>query len=308
MANGSMHGLSFHTEATYGAGPGATPTMTPIRHTSCSLALTKDYFQSEEIRSDRQITDGTGGTRKVGGDIGIELSYGSYDTILEALLGGTWNTNVLKAGTTRRSWCIERLYDDATAGAKKYHRFLGCEFDKLAVTIASNAMVKGTLSVVGQDLDLDTAIITGETYGDPTTTTPFSSFSGTLEEGGSGIGIVTELSFTIENGLAPRFVVSDPLTLLPSWGRSHVGGSMTTYFDDADLLEKFIDETESSISIELTDAATNSLTILIPRIKYTGGQPDVSGEGPITIALPFEAYYDSAEEESNITITRAPVA
>ena len=33
----------------------------------------------------------------------------------------------------------------------------------------------------------------------------------------------------------------------------------------------------------------------LPNIKYTGGQPDVSGEGTITLSMPFKALCDCAE-------------
>jgi len=309
MADGSMHGLTMGiAESTYGSGFATNPALTAIRHTSCSLGLSKDFFSSEEIRSDRQMTDGIGGNRKVAGDIGIELSYGSFDTILEALLCGTWANNVLKGGKTRRSFPIERHFSDMDSAGKPYHRFVGCEFDKLALTIAANTMVKGTLSVVGRDLQAPaTAALSGATYPEASATTPFSAFNGTLLEGGSAIGTVTELSMLIENGLAHRFVVADPLSLQPSIGRFHVSGTLTAYFDDSSLLEKFINETVSSISLTLDDAAGNALTFLIPRVKYTGGQPDVSGEGPVgPIAFPFEASLDSAVNDASLVITRDP--
>ena len=65
------------------------------------------------------------GNRKVGGDIKGELSYGTFDDLLEAVLCGTWTTDVLKAGTTRRSFTFERYFADIT----QYLRYRGCEIN-----------------------------------------------------------------------------------------------------------------------------------------------------------------------------------
>ena len=60
--------------------------------------------------------------------------------------------------------------------------------------------------------------------------------------------------------------------------------------------DKFINETESSIEFTLVDVAGNEIKVSLPRVKYNGGQPDTNGDGPITIALPFQALYDETEE------------
>ena len=67
-------------------------TLTSLRHNSCTLALSKETFQSGELREDRQITDFRHGNQKPAGNIGIELSYAEFDTFLEAALGGTWQS------------------------------------------------------------------------------------------------------------------------------------------------------------------------------------------------------------------------
>lgn len=311
MADGSRHSMRFIAEATYGTTP-ATPAFDIIRHTGTTLGLTKEALQSEEIRDDRQIADFRHGARQVGGDISIELSYGSFDTILEALLGGTWTadtpalgTDQLKAGTTRRSFTVERYFGDIQSADKPYHRFSGVEFNSLQLQINANAMVTGTIGVVGKDLVTDTGVVVGATYNAPTTTSPLDSFTGTLNENGTPIAVITEIQLNLDNGLDPRFVVGSKTTLRPSIGRSNISGQITAYFENSLLLDKFINETESDIEFNLPDGAGNNLKVILPRIKYNGGQPDVQGEGPITLAMPFQALLDSTTG-TNIIIERTP--
>lgn len=309
MANGSRHSMRYVAEATYGTTP-ATPAFKPIRHTGTTLGLSKESLQSEELRDDRQIADFRHGAYQVGGDINIELSYGSFDGLLEAVLLGTWavdggGTGIdrLKAGVVRRSFTVERYFGDILSADKPYHRFTGVEFNTMSLAINANAMITGSFGVLGQNMSTGTAIITGATYASPTTTSPLDSFTGTLSEAGTPIAVITEISLSLENSLEARFVVGSKQSIRPSIGRSNVTGQVTAYFENSALLDKFINETESSIEFELPDGAGNKYTFTLPRIKYTGGQPDVDGEGPITLSMPFQALLD-ATTGTNIIIDR----
>jgi len=387
MANGSRHSMRYVAESTYGTTP-ATPAFKPIRHTSTTLGLSKESLQSEEIRDDRQIADFRHGAYQVGGDINIELSFASFDDLLEAVLLGTWTSTkttgaqsfsatvgtvarsagsfltdgfavndvvinsgftnagnngrfrisaltatvmtltalegqtmvaeaaaagrqvnslraILKAGTVRRSFTVERFFGDILTIDKPYHRFTGVEFNTLALAISANAMITGTLGVLGQNMTTDTAIVAGATYAAPTTTSPLDSFTGTLNEAGTPIAVITEIQLNVENGLEARFVVGSKASIRPSIGRSNCSGQITAYFENSLLLDKFINETESNIVFELPDGAGNKYIFTLPRIKYNGGQPDVEGEGPITLSMPFQALLNAATS-TNIQIERVP--
>lgn len=309
-ATGSRHSMAYIAESTRGTTP-ATPAFSNVRHNGTNLGLSKSTIESNEIREDRQIAFMRHGNKSVAGDINIELSYGTFDDFFEAALGGTWATDTpsigidqLKVGTTRRYFTIERKF--ANLSTPEWHRFTGCEVNGFNLSIAPDAIVTGSFSFVGKDLSIGTAIISGATYGAATTTEAFDSFSGTINEGGSPIAVVTSLEMSIENGLNPLFVVGDSTSDTPAIGRSRVSGTITTYFQSKALLDKFINETSSSLVFTLVDLAGNAYDFTIPNIKYTGGQPDVDGEGEITIALPFMALYD-ATEGSNLTIERNPI-
>lgn len=387
MANGSRHSMRYIAESTYGTTP-ATPAFKPIRHTSTTLGLSKESLQSEEIRDDRQIADFRHGAYQVGGDMNIELSFASFDDLLEAVLLGTWTSTkttgaqsfsatvgtvarsvgsfltdgfavndvvinsgftnagnngrfrisaltatvmtltalegqtmvveaaaagrridslraILKAGTVRRSFTVERFFGDILTIDKPYHRFTGVEFNTLALAISANAMITGTLGVLGQNMTTDTAIVAGATYAAPTTTSPLDSFTGTLNEAGTPIAVITEIQLNVENGLEARFVVGSKASIRPSIGRSNCSGQITAYFENSLLLDKFINETESNILFELPDGAGNKYIFTLPRIKYNGGQPDVEGEGPITLSMPFQALLNAATS-TNIQIERVP--
>jgi len=301
IASGSRHRLAAIAEVTYGTTP-ATPAFTTLRNNSCNIGLSKDAVESEEIRGDRQITCFRHGNKSVGGDIEGELAYGEYDKLIEAAMCGTWTADVLKAGTTRRSFTIERTFQDIT----QYVRYTGCEVNTMSISIAPNSMVGVSFGFIGKDQSIAQTAIASSTYSVLTDTCQFDSFTATISEGGSPIALVTEAEITLENGIEPQFVVGSATTLRPSIGRCNVTGSITVYFEDQAMLTKFQNETESSLDITLTDPAGNTFKIDIPKLKYTSGQPDVSGEGSVTISMDFQAIYDSVDA-SNIVITRNPI-
>ena len=300
-ATGARHSMGYIAEVTYGTTP-ATPAFVDIRHTGTTLGMTKNTFASNELRGDRQIANFRHGTKSIAGDIPIELSYGTFDDFLEALLGTAWTANVLKAGVLRKSFTIERKF--ANLDTPEWHRFTGCEINKLSLSVAPDAMVTGSFGVIGKDQSIGTAIISGATYPAATTTAPFDSFTGTINEGGSAIATITGIEFELDNGIAPLFVIGSDTTERPGIKKSMATGTITAFFQSKALLEKFINETASSFDFTLTDG-TSSYLFDFPNIVYTGGQPDVDGDGEITISLPFQALYSSGDG-SQLVITRTP--
>lgn len=300
IATGSRHNLSYVVESTFGTTP-SSPGFAPIRHTGTTLGLSKDAIESEELREDRQVAHFRHGNKSVTGDINFELSYGGLDALLEATLCGTWATNVLISGTTRRSYTIERHHQDIG----KYLRSTGCQFNTMSLSVAPNSMVTGSFGIIGSGFVSSASALGSATYSAESTTAPFDSFTGAITEGGSAIAIITALELNIDNGMEALYVVGSSDTLLPSIGKSTVTGSVTAYFQDTALMDKFVNETTSAIQFTLTDALGNDYIVLLPKVKYNSGNPEVSGPGAITLSLDFVALYNSTSDQQ-IKITRVP--
>lgn len=293
MADGSRHSMAQVLETVYGELP-ATPAFKAIRHNSTTLATAINTIQSEELRDDRNQTDLRHGTRSVGGEIVSELSFGSLDDQLEALLCGTWDNDVLVNGVVRRSFSLFRNFKDVDSSKLPYFTYVGCEYNTMTLSISTEAIVTVNFGIVGANqLEPSSTVPTGATFGDPSTTEPMDSFSGSIKEGGVESAVVTEIELSIENGIAPRYVVGSKKSIKQSIGKFKVSGTLTAYFEDATLIGKYLREEASSLEITVTDGMPdNQYTFLLPKIKFTGGQPDVGGEGPITLSMPFTASYD----------------
>jgi hypothetical protein len=99
MANGATHSMAYVAESTFGTIP-ASPVFKPLRIKGTGLTLTKDTLQSEELRSDRQVSDLRHGAYEVKGDMSCELSFDSFDDMLQASMCGTWTPQVTSTATT----------------------------------------------------------------------------------------------------------------------------------------------------------------------------------------------------------------
>jgi len=299
FAQGSRSGLSYIVESTFGTTP--VGNFTAIPYNTHSLNLTKDRVTGNEIQPDRMLRVDRHGNRQTGGDIAVDLRDGNFDPFLESALQNTWSTDILKVGSTPKYFSIE----DAANDIAQYRVFTGMSVSSLSVSIAPNQMVATTFSMIGKDMTISG---TGKTVDDATIAQPFDAYSGDVNIGNVGgataSAIVTSIDFSIDNAMAPTFVVGDDSTPFLETGMATVEGTFTAYFEDAALINRFINETETALNVSVDDpTGANAYTFTFPKIKINGADVPVDGQTSRIITLPFVALYDSTSG-TNIQIDR----
>ncbi len=85
MSDANRLAMRAVKETVYGTTP-ATPTMQELRYVSESLKPVTGTTSSNEVRSDRQVSDVIRTAFSVGGEIAGELSYGAFDIFLPGAL------------------------------------------------------------------------------------------------------------------------------------------------------------------------------------------------------------------------------
>ena len=304
FSQGSRAGLSYVAESTFGTTPG-TPSLIQLPYTTHSLDLTKERVTGTDIQPDRMQRVDRHGNRSVAGDIVADLRKGDYDAFLESAFFNTFSTNVLKIGTTPKFFSIE----DAATDITQFRLFTGMAVSSLAVSIRPNQMVTGTFSMVGKDMTISgTSVDAIKTAASGNA--PFDAYSGALSIGNAGgslssSAIVTGIDFTLNNALAPTFVVGSASTPQLEYGMATVEGTITAYFEDATLINRFINETETGLQVVVDDPTGSSdYTWLFPRVKINGASVPVDNPTSRIVTLPFVAPYDTAEA-SNIVLLRS---
>jgi hypothetical protein len=306
FAQGSRSELRFIAENTFGVTPNS-PTFARLPVKTHSLNLSKERLEGNDIQADRMPRVDRHGNRNAAGSIEVDLRKGDYDEFLESAMFSTFNTNnVMKIGTTPKFLTIE----DASLDISQFRLFTGMAVSTASFSIAPNQMVNTTFEMVGKNMTQNAT--TASTGGAPTAITgnpPFDSYNGSIFEGGVGtsdlLGIVTSLDFSITNSLAPTFVVGSDATPQLEFGRAVIEGTMNVYYDNATLINKFINETETSIQVSVASpGGTDAYTFLLPRVKINGANVPLANPQSRIIELPFVSLFD-ATEGSNLVLTRS---
>ena len=288
--------LSFVEEVTPGTTPGS-PSMLKFRTTD-PLALTteKAALESEEVISHRQKENVRHGLKSVGGSLPFELSYGSFDPWLEALLSSTFSSGVLKVGSTLKTFTVEQKLAS--------NRFIvgrGVTPNQLTLNMTPSGIITGSFDVIGMDFDSATTTLGAPT--DVTTNAPFIGLGeAALEEGGSSIATVTSVDLTLNANKTGGAVMGQAGSEAATEGMFVVTGNLTARFNSMALFDKFKNETESSLKVTFTNPGDDqTLEFFIPRVKYLSGQPQ-NNDNVVDVALSFEGLYHTGQA-SSIVIT-----
>jgi len=97
-ASSNQAAIRIVKEVTFGTTP-ASPTLQDLRYTGESLNYNLSNITSDEVRSDRMTSDLVQVSSDASGDLNAEMSYGSFDDLIEGAFASTFNTNLAVSGT-----------------------------------------------------------------------------------------------------------------------------------------------------------------------------------------------------------------
>lgn len=279
------------------AGTGAAADATAIPYTSFSVNETKASHDDLSIQSDRMQRFSKHGNKQNSGELATHYSADNFDSLLESLMHNTWATNVLKTGTTRKSFLLEQQQLDIT----KYSRYTGITVNSMTLTVPVSGLVTAAFGLMGRDMSIETSPFDASVT-DPQLSEPFFHAGGTFNEGGSSSGLLTSIVVTIDNGYNANYSLGDNKARDLSYGFAKVSGTIMAWFESEVMANKFLNETSSSVEFTLTDGV-NSHTYLIPNVKYNSASKTISGNGPVTLSMTFVGLYDDSTS-TNVRITR----
>ena len=372
MADTSQVQLFALAESTWGTTPASA--LKTLRFTSESLGYNIASITTNEIRSDRQITDLIQTDAETGGDVNFELSYGTYDELLAGALMGAWDTAVSKTATTIAAVQSDNSYTDsgdgfvaagikagqwlkvsgfATAGNNGFCRVASVAVGKIVVTgltltnesatpsvtpkghrlingatmtsftieklfnditqfvaltgmvpgslslnVAAGEIVTGTMSFMGKDAAVAQATVGTGTAVVATTTEVLNAVSNvaSIREGGAVLSgtFARSLSIAVENNLRGKKAIGVLGNAAIGLGRCNVSGTIEIYFEDETMLEKYYENTASSIDFRLADEAGNTYIISLPNVEFSSGDPVTPGaDQDVMLSMNYTALRDS---------------
>lgn len=398
LAEGVSARIAYKAHTTGVITPGSEPVLASdpgasggqiLRRVSSSLSLSKDTYQSNEVRSDRQIVDFRHGVKRVQGNISGELSPLTYGDFFQAAARGTWAAAVSKGNSEFTSCAADNATSKFTFGggnpvteglrvghilrftnlsdsgnnAKNFLviGFGGTQNREVTVYPAPNTMGADTsfsvvnfknlivpssnfvsrkyaISVLNDDIDVDRVFTECRVGGfnvqlPPTgigtvdfefmgrnmatyegTDTPFftapsaetttpvvAAVNGLLRASGETVAVVTGLNIQLQLNPSADPVVGSNLVPEIFLGRAMVSGQLTAFFEDADLINDFVNEAEIELLAFLLGSSADAapaMSFYLPRIKLGGAEVQTEGEGGQSITLPFQALKSTATEAS----------
>lgn len=309
IADASKTTLATVAETVAGTTP-TTPTFDKMRFTGGSgLQVIQNFVTSNEIRSDRNITDRVRTGRMTQAGYDFEFSYGTFDSWFESLLQNTWSTNVLENGTTPKYHTIEEIFDTESGSDDQYKRASGMAVNSMSLSLTAAEPITGSFDLMGFGTpSLAQAIISGATYNAPNTNpvlTASNDFA-TLAITGLTSPKVQSINLSITNNLREQPVIGSIDGVGIGSGRFDVTGDITMYFEDNDAYDIFLANTYTDLSFRIGGASTLKYDIDIPRIKFTEASLAAAGnDTDVPLTLSFGATLDTGDGYA-LEITRTP--
>lgn len=280
--------------------------LTQLRNTGSSIQFTANSVQSEEIRADRNVADIIRTESSTSGDINFELSYATFDDFIQGVLssnftgsGTSVDPRTAVNGSTKKYFTIERKFE--TGATDAFEQFLSCEVDTFSLNIASSQIVTGSMSLMGLTATQSTASIDVDGYAPSNTNRVFNSVNmvNSVQEGGVEYKAnVQSISIEIANNKRESRAIGSEAPSCIGDGQFVVTGQVTIYFKDNTVYEKFLNQTLTSLYIEMEDDAGttsgNIIRINMPSVLYTNVSREIPGNNQdVLVVLDYQAIYNA---------------
>jgi len=298
--------ISIYEESTWGVLPESpAPSFEAVRITGESLKLSYNTVESEEIRADRN----TSGTKQVGGqaDGGItgELTYGTYDKLMESALYSDFAAGELINGTSEKSFTIQKKQTDGTNTV--YQLLNGMIVNTMNMTLTAQDKINIDFDFVGK----------GGSYESTETGTVSAATTSDMMEASSGFTLesllaspapdLMDFSLTVDNGLTGRPKAGSKDLVRVGAGQCNVTGSASMYFKNSTIAEMFVNDTKGEIQFVVGEATANRYRIYLPNVTITDSDHFSTGNGEeVMLNITWKADYD-ATIDGTIKITQLTV-
>ena len=300
--------IRYVAESTYGTTPSDDAGWKTIPMTGETFNGQPVKVASEIIRPDRMEQDDIQVGLNVGGGFSSELQHSNLDDFIEATMMGTWTTNVVKIGTTNRSFTFEKELSDLT---NQFISHTGMRANTMEISLQWGQPITITFDFLGNGIATPASSLVG--LGSTTAYTSKTSMDGAggvtsikLDTAEFTTDYMQSFTLRVDNSMTPDTACKFDAPVDISAGKAIVTGSIGLYVPDLDFLDKVIANTAAEFEV-ITSDGTNTFTFNLPNIKFGDGAINAGGGGgsaSIIQNLTYRGLYD-ATDTTSLTITRS---
>ena len=206
-------------------------------------------------------------------------------------IGGSY----LRNGTTEHDYSVIRYHGGLDAG--QYFTFLGQVVNSLNIAAQASSILTGSFDFIGKDASLaqsSTSVSAATAAG---TTSVLNAVSNVAEvkEGGGDVDtcLVNGIDFTVANNLRGLQSIGNLGNCDIGVGKCDVTGTLTAYFRNNSLYDKYLAGTPSSISYKVEDSSGNAYIFDMPQVEFESDGINAGGQDQdVMETLGFRAYMD----------------
>ncbi len=203
-----------------------------------------------------------------------------------------WIGDYIRNGTTEHFYTIERQFQDIT----QYELLTGIEMSQLDFTFDAQSILKASAKVMGFSASFSGSRASGATDVAAPTTTPLNTSSniGRIAENGAALSTpnyVMAAGISINNNLRLRQAIGSLTPIGIGSGEFGLTGHVNTYFGDATLANKLLNNTATSLDLRAKGPSNEIFLFDLPRVKYSAGAPAVPGKNvDVMLDLSFVGF------------------
>lgn len=298
FAQGTRGFIGMAKETTWGSGVAATDYMEAM---SENLSTSIERFPTRNIFGGYyEPDDSPGMSRSAGGIVtfGHPVSVGHmlkaiFNNCSQSVVlsGSLFRNNFISTksefayGVPRQPYTLE-INRDVTSS----HRYVGAVANRMTLTLAPNQDLRASVEWIAKGRSLIAA--TTPTF-PGSSIEPFTFDTASVQIGGAATSRVEALTVTIDNQLegVPALNNSNEIARIHATGPQMLRISGTMDFADVTEEQDFINQTERTLKVSVTKAASFQMTLDVPRFQYTAYPMGTPGRGRTTVAFEGQARY-----------------
>jgi len=207
-------------------------------------------------------------------------------------IGGSY----LRNGTTEHSYSVIRSHAGLSTG--QHFTFLGQVVNTFNLAAQAGAILTGSLDFMGStgSLAQNSAAALAATAAGTNVVLNAVSNVAEVKEAGSDVAscLVQGLDFTLTNNVRGLKALGTLGNCDIGVGKCDVTGTLTAYFKDNSLYDKYLAAQASSVSYKVEDASGNAYIIDMPQIEFETDGINVGGQDQdVMETLGFRALRDA---------------
>ena len=229
--------------------------------------------------------------------------------ILTAQVGYSISQSSIVNGATFGTFTTEYALTDVS----QFLTFTGMQVNSMDLSLDVGNIVTGSFGFLGRGHTIQgTTLLPGSPVASQTLEVMNSvSDVGAIYENGTSIlgatSFIKGMKLSINNNARAQKAIGIFGTVGVGYGELALSGTMDVYLENATYYSKWLNGTNTSLSVGVADAAGNGYMIDFDKVTFKDAGLSTSGRDDVMLSLPFDAFYNAATNRG-IRITRSVAA